>query len=460
MSSIRRRLLVVLLTIMTLGWLIMAITGYLAAKREVEELFDAQLAQSARVLHALVDLQLDEDNIYNRPGGRIQLDYDQPGHLYESRVAFRVLDRSNEVLLQSDSFPKIRTLTTIPGYSDITENSDRWRYFVIHDLKHSVTLEVAQHYQPRNELIADIARQSLLPFIFMLPVMTILIWVGITRGLRPLRTTANDISSRTPATLQAIDQRNVPQEILPLINSLNKLFERLKYAMESERRFTMDAAHELRTPLAAIKTQAQVALRATEGREQVQAVEHIISGVDRASHLVRQLLVLARVDPDASVQEYEKLDLTVLLREVADDIKTAADDKQISFHITAETQGALILGQHQLIDVLIRNLLDNAIRYTPPRGEVLCRVNVTNTHACLTVSDNGPGVSDKGLKRIFDRFHRGIGTGQNGSGLGLSIVKRIAELHDASIETRTRTKADPGFTIAVSFHLLPSVSKG
>ena len=459
MSSIRRRLLTVLLTIMTLGWLVMAATGYLAAKREVEELFDAQLAQSARVLHALVDQQMDEKNNYSQPGGSIRLDYEQPGHLYESRVAFRVLDRSNAVLLQSDSFPKIRTLPTIPGYSDITENGNRWRYFVIHDLNHSVTLEVAQHYQPRDELIADIARQSLLPFIFMLPVMTILIWVGIGRGLRPLKTTASDISSRTPANLKAIDHGNVPQEVLPLINALNQLFERLGYAMESERRFTMDAAHELRTPLAAIKIQAQVALRSTDDDERQQALEHIVSGMDRSSHLVRQLLVLARVDPDASVQEYEKLDLALLLREVSEDIKAAADNKQISLHITADTQGALILGQHQLLDVLIRNLLDNAIRYTPPRGDVNCRVDVTATHACLTISDNGPGVSDNSLKRIFDRFHRGIGTRENGSGLGLSIVKRIAELHDAGIETRTRTKADPGFTIAVSFHLQPSLSK-
>ena len=460
MSSIRRRLLFVLLTVMTLGWLVMAITGYLAAKREVGELFDAQLAQSARVLHALIDDQLDEKNKFNRPGGRIRLDYDQPGHLYESRVAFRVLSRERDVLLQSDSFPETQPTTLNLGFNDFKDNGDQWRYFVLYDPDHGITMEVTQHYQPRDELITDIARQSLLPFIIMLPVMTILIWVGIGRGMRPLRATANDISSRTPANLQPIDDSHIPQEIQPLINALNKLFERLMYAMESERRFTMDAAHELRTPLAAIKTQAQVALRSTDDGERQLAIKQIVSGVDRATHLVRQLLALARVDPDASVQEYEKLDLAVLLNKVVADMTVAADSKQISVNITADTNSALILGQYQLLDVLIRNLLDNAIRYTPPRGEVNCRVDVSNTHARLTVSDNGPGVSEHSMERIFDRFHRGISTSENGSGLGLSIVKRIAELHDASIETRTQTKTDPGFTIAVSFHLQPSLSKG
>jgi two-component system sensor histidine kinase QseC len=458
MSSIRQRLLVVLLAIMSLGWLVMAVAGYYSAKREVEELFDAQLAQSSRVLQALINQQQDEKNNYRRPGGRITLDYDQPGHLYESRIAFRVLNQANAVLLQSDSFPDTQPTPLNPGFGDLTIDKNRWRYFVLYDPNLKISLEVTQHYQPREELIADIVFNSFIPFLIILPVMTILIWMGIGRGLQPLKTTASDISNRTPANLQSISCTDIPHEVRPLIHALNKLFTRLRHALEGERRFTMDAAHELRTPLAAIKTQAQVALRAVDDHQKMQALEQIVSGVDRTSHLVRQLLVLARVDPDASIQEYEKLDLVALLSDAAEGMKPAADDKQITIHITTDSDRAWVLGQRQLLDALIRNLLDNAIRYSPRRSEVHCRIHASRKQARLIISDTGPGVPAEALKRMYDRFHRGMGTGQNGSGLGLSIVKRIAELHDAKIETRTRTEEDPGLTVELTFHLKPSLT--
>ena len=454
--SIRRRLAIRLVAIMVLGWLLMVATNYLVAEREVEELFDAQLAQSARILHALVKHELDEN--YYHQGDRIQLQYDLPGHYYESRIAFRILDRKGGLSIQSDSFPDIETGQKA-GFSNIDLADDRWRLFVMEDATHNVTLEVAQHFEPREELVRDIAYRSMQPLVIVLPVIVLLIWISIGRGLRPLNASAAEIANRTPANLQPINERTVPQEVLPLIQALNVLFDRLRQAMENEHRFTMDAAHELRTPLAAIKTQAQVALRAQSDDVRQQALEQIVSGVDRTSHLVRQLLILARVDPDASIQEYEKLDLGRMLERVAADITPLADDKQITLDIHTENPGKKrILGQRQLIEVLARNLLDNAVRYTPHGGRVECRVEVTDTHARLTIRDNGPGVPADSIERIFDRFYRVLGTEQRGSGLGLSIVKRIAELHSAEIQARSRTEQDPGLTIEVWFPLRPSLS--
>ncbi len=458
MTSIRYRLLLVLIILMCTGWSVMAVMGYLAAKHEVEELFDAQMAQSARVLMALVDEELEEEIVHGEQAHAIHLDYEQEGHLYESRIAFRATDADGLELLKTDNFPDVISVNPQPGFIDVTENGDTWRYFVMKSDRHGVLLEVTQHYQPRQELITEISWQLLMPFLVMLPVMTLLIWAGIGRGLKPLRKAARDIAKRTPANLKPIDIENSPGEIQPLIDALNQLFERLTYAMDSERRFTMDAAHELRTPLAAIKTQAQVALRSSDEKERQLAVQQVVTGVDRSSHLVRQLLVLARVDPDVSVQEYEKIDLNGILSQTVSELSGMAQTHQVQVCPELSDGQPVILGQRELIGVLIRNLLDNAIRYSPQGSSVQCTIKVTSTHASIVIRDEGPGISEAGMQRMFDRFYRGLGTGQTGSGLGLSIVKRIAELHNAEITTRSRTASDPGLTVSVSFPLAPTLS--
>lgn len=455
MKSIRYRLLLVLIILMSSGWTVMAVTGYLAAKHEVEELFDAQMAQSARVLMALLNEELDEELLHGEQAHAIHLDYEQRGHLYESRIAFRASDRNGQVLLQTDNFPPVTTTDIHPGFIDVTENGDTWRYFILTNARHGAVLEMTQHYHPREELVSEITRQFLMPFLLMLPIMTLLIWAGIGRGLRPLRRTTREIAHRTPANLKPINTSDSPREIQPLIDSLNQLFERLAYAMDCERRFTMDAAHELRTPLAAVKTQAQVALRSSDDDERQLAIQQVVAGVDRSTHLVRQLLILARVDPDASIQEYEKLDLNDLLGESIRELTGLAEDRNVSIQTSTSEPGALILGQRELLGVLIRNLLDNAIRYSPQGGEVDCSISVSEHHATITIRDRGPGVSESGMQRMFDRFYRGLGTGQTGSGLGLSIVKRIAILHNADIATRSRTSTDPGLTVSLSFPLAP-----
>jgi signal transduction histidine kinase len=217
-----------------------------------------------------------------------------------------------------------------------------------------------------------------------------------------------------------------------LIAALNALFDRLRTSLEQERRFTADAAHELRTPLAAVKTQAQVALGATGEDERSRALGNVVAGTDRATRLVEQLLVLARLDPQKVLPHGQTVDLHELARQGVAELAPAAAAKGVEVSLAAG-DAAPVAGDAVLLAVLLRNLLDNAVRYTPAGGEVEVSVRRTTGGVSLAVVDNGPGIPEAERGRVFERFHRVLGSGEEGSGLGLSIVRRIADLHRASV---------------------------
>ena len=239
--------------------------------------------------------------------------------------------------------------------------------------------------------------------------------------------------------------------MLPLFISLNDLLSRLKKALSNERGFTSDAAHELRTPLAGIKAQAQVALRASSETEKDTALRHMIIGIDNATHLVRQMLMLARLDPDITDREFTPQDLSRILTEVAADVASIAVEKGVKLEVR-EVQGKMLIkGRAEALSVLIRNLLDNAVRYTPAGGWVKAGISRSPDGLVLKVSDSGPGIAEQDKDRIFDRFYRGLGTGQTGSGLGLSIVQRVVDLHGAKIEFQTGSGKGTGVMVKVTF---------
>ncbi|MEP7275418.1 MAG: ATP-binding protein, partial [Betaproteobacteria bacterium] len=261
----------------------------------------------------------------------------------------------------------------------------------------------------------------------------VMIWVGVGRGLSPLETMSRALGKRRPDALAPLAERGLPDELRPLAASLNALLARLDAALGAQRRFTADAAHELRTPLAALVLQLDVARRVGDDPARVAAYDDLEGGVARASHLVDQLLTLARVEPEALATLATACDLPALAKEAIVARGALAAGKRIDLGLARETP-ALVRGDPASLSILLSNLLDNALRYTPEGGRVDVAIDrAGDGGAVLVVTDTGPGIPPDERERVFDRFHRGADAPATGSGLGLSIVKRIADAHGASI---------------------------
>jgi two-component system, OmpR family, sensor histidine kinase QseC len=258
------------------------------------------------------------------------------------------------------------------------------------------------------------------------------VWWGVGRGLVPLARIATEVAQRSPSNLQPVVAEVVPSEIRALVDRLNDLLARLREAFELERRFTADAAHEIRTPLASIKTHAQVAQRTAADAQRHQSLEQVVDGVDRATRLVEQLLTLARLDREALEGEFVTVPLGALAAEVLAALRPEADAKRITLALQIEGR-AEVKGHPLALGIMFRNLVDNAIRYTPDGGMVEVKVACVGQRIALSVADNGPGIAHAERTRVFDRFYRGKSANAFGCGLGLSIARRVAELHNASI---------------------------
>lgn len=296
----------------------------------------------------------------------------------------------------------------------------------------------------QKELAEHLVESLLRPLLFGLPLLGGWIWFATRRGLAPLDEIAAQIGARAPERLDPVAPALAPREIRPLLDALNDLFARVERTLESERRFTADAAHELRTPLAALSAQAQVAQRARDGTERAQALAQIVAGSRRAGHLVDQLLTLARLDPAVPLP-METVRLDALAAEVCADHGAAALDKDIALELDAPRE-VVVAGNADLLRILLRNLLDNALRYTPPGG----RIEVGIAPGVLRVDDSGPGIPAAERANVLRRFYRLAGQEIAGSGLGLSIVARIAELHGAQLELADGCGA-PGLSVRLRF---------
>lgn len=443
MKSIRVRLLLFVLLAFAAVWASMAMIAYKRALHEVEELLDAEMAQSAQVLLTLSLHEIEEGD-----DKTIKLEHQSGGHRYVTKIAFQVWAQKS-LLFHSDKAP-LTQLAPVAGYSDQWIAGERWRVFVLEGPDGLYSVQVGQLHEVRDELVSEIVLIMSLPVILALPLLALLFWWGISRGLRPLQCVADEVAQRSAHEMSPLPDSGMPIEIRPLTRALNELLRQLRNTFERERRFTADAAHELRTPLASIKTQAQVAQRATVEEERQQALRQINAGVDRATHLVEQLLTLARLDPATAVVEFQPVNLCRLLEEVVADIAPSAHAKQIDIGM-AECQRCNLSGSEVALAILMRNLLDNAIRYTPVGGTVDAAVKCEQQRIVLTVTDSGPGVAEAERSRVLERFYRGEMEGREpGCGLGLSIVKRIAELHGATLML-DQPESGAGLRVTVAF---------
>lgn len=336
------------------------------------------------------------------------------------------------------------------GFATLETSEGEWRVFTA-ELRDQV-IQVAQPLSVRQQFATAAALRTALPFVLLLPLLGSLIWWLVGRGLAPLHRIAGSVSRRTPNSLEPLRLDGVPSEARPLVESINSLLQRLAAALASQRAFVADAAHELRTPLTALQLQAQLTERAESAEDRSAALADLKHGLQRASHVVQQLLTLARQDPantDHSIMPMAHVRLAQLAALAAADHASLAEAKRIDLGVSASDERAVVQGNFEALRTLVANLIGNAVRYAPIGGRVDVAVHGGEGQCWIEVDDNGPGIPPEDRERVFDRFFRHADNGEPGSGLGLAIVKAIADRHGATVSMGT--SALGGLAARVSF---------
>jgi two-component system sensor histidine kinase QseC len=445
LRSLQARVLALALAGLIVVWLAAAAFTWVEAQGELDELLDGHLAQAAALL---IVRQVDE---IEEPEDDERID--APAlHRYAPKVAFQVW-RKRELVARSANAPSAPMAEISSGFATTTIAGERWRVFAAQGRDRKVQVYVGEELDSRESILEGLLAGLIAPMLVALPLLALLLWWAVRRGLLPLRRLSQAIAAREPRMLQPIAAGTaadgLPSEIVPLVAALNGLFERIAALLESERRFTADAAHELRTPIAAIRAQAQVAQGAGgDDAQRAQALAATLAGCDRATRLVEQLLTLARLE-SADDGPREAVDLSAVVREVLAGLAPGAMRRGQSLELEADV-AAPVRGSATLIAVLVRNLADNALRYSPEGARVVVSVALENGRAVLRVEDGGPGLDDSQQQRLGERFFRVLGTAAPGSGLGWSIVRRIAAVHRAQIDT-ARSATLGGLAVRVVF---------
>ena len=396
---------------------------YAVALHEVEELFDYHIRQLALSLAAQSS---------HHDSTVIALPY-LPQH-DEFDFAVQIWNERGDSLYLSPNYPALPARAVL-GFSTVREPGGEWRVYATQ--WQSRTIQVVQPLRERRRMALASALRTLLPLLLIVPLLAVAAWLTVARAMRPLHAVAGVVERKSASALEPLEESGLPVEIAPLVAALNRLLRRLEASIAAQRAFIGDAAHELRTPLAALRLAAQVLMRTSEENERRAAGEEFVASVDRATHLVEQLLALARSEPDAAARSFVPVRLDELAREAVAELAGAAVAKGIDLGAGDAEGEVTVRGDPHALRILLRNLVDNAVRYTPPGGRADVAAARTEGGALLRVLDTGPGIPAAERERVFDRFYRVPGSAESGSGLGLAIVRRIAELHGAQVTLET-----------------------
>lgn len=428
--SLRRRLLALICVPIILAGLVIGGLSIAFTYHEIGEVYDAQLVGSAKLLLQLTVHELEEPE---EKGLALGPEQDKLSHLYEKKTSFRIW-KDGRLVTESASAGVFASKPSPPGFSllDVDADGSYWRIFEYVDQDSGVTIEVAEDNDVRTELIEQILGSLFIPAIIFVPLIMLFVWVGTTRSLKPMVFLAQQVNNRNAEDLTSLETSHIPEEVTPFISALNRLFKRVNETLQREREFTDNAAHELRTPLAAMKTQTQVLMKNGESSaEHQEGLGNLLNSIDRATQMVAQLLSFARLqnvhDP------IETVNLSVLAASAVRELSLGALSR--AQMIEAEIVPDLYLnGYSGALTVLVRNLVDNAIKYTPQGGHIVVSLKPFGQNVVLEVKDTGPGIAPEHGDKIFDRFYRINKSQGTGSGLGLSMVRWIAEMHNAQIQ--------------------------
>jgi Signal transduction histidine kinase len=442
--SLKLRLTLLFLLLSLAAWFAASLVAWQQTTHKLDKLFDTQQMLFAKRL-----LTMDLDEVRAPERMRDMPKKVKHGRLDDDALAFSIFSADGDMILNDgENGRDIPYHYRRDGFDDgrLKDDNDAWRFVWITSPDGKYRVVVGQEAEYRQEMALDVVSSQLTPWLVALPVMLLLLIVMLSRELKPLKKLAQTLRSRSPDATDTLSTQGVPAEVRPLLDSLNHLFTRTQEMMSRERRFTSDAAHELRSPLAALKVQTDVAqLYLDDPQAQAKALAQMHAGIDRASRLVDQLLTLSRLDSLDNLDNIEPLALADLLQSAVMDIYHPAQQAGIDIRLNINAPQATRTGQQLLLSLLVRNLLDNAIRYSP-RGSV---VDVTLNARSFSVRDNGPGIAPDALARVGERFYRPPGQDETGSGLGLSIVKRIATLHGMRVSLANG--AEGGLDVTVSW---------
>jgi len=413
-NSIRLRLLALLLAMLAVAALVMGGVTYRNVLAETEALFDYQLRQMALSL---------------RDQGEIAPD--QAGALADRQLDFviQIWSADGRAIYATRPHEELPARALL-GLADMTVGSQTWRTFSVATGQR--VIQVAQPRQIRQRLAASAALHSVAPLLGVAPLMALLIWWLAALTLRPLRQVAHAVAARDPQSLSALPTAGLPDELAPLVQALNELLQRQGQALDAQRAFVADAAHELRSPLTALKLQLELLARAGEAQARAEAARSLGEGIARAGRLVEQLLALARNEPGAPPVPMTTVDLA----EVARAALAASVPQALARGTVLDLQADApvpVQGDPAALEVLARNLVDNAVRYSPPGSRVEVQVRLEGGHPTLVVDDAGPGIPPEDRERVFDRFYRRDPAAGEGSGLGLAIVRTVARRHGAAV---------------------------
>jgi two-component system sensor histidine kinase QseC len=449
MRSLRARLLLVLIASTTAIWMCGFAWITISSQREIQNLLDRRLMEAARMVLSLsapsvappgqnAAMMASFPMLGGLPtggammgGGKPELAKPELAGRYEHWLSCQVWSFDGRLVGRSGNAPQSRLTDQKTGFSEPVVDGEVYRVYAAEDKVKGVRVLVGDNLGQRQGLVDDLLRGLLVPAAVILPVIAILIWLSVRQGLLPLQRATESLSARDADNLTPLDVGRSPSEIRPLINALNGLFQKVVAARDRERSFLAYAAHELRTPLAGLKTQAQVAVKAVDPRMRNAALGQVVKGVDRTSRLVRQLLAMSRLDASSARHADEWIDLEAALVDVTQTLDRDLDPGRVAFG--ASVPGRSIAIDRVLFELAARNLLENALQLSPANGTVRLSTVCDGQWARICIEDDGPGIPDDELDQVRERFFRGRHKSAGGSGLGLAIVSAALDRADAAL---------------------------
>ncbi len=443
-------------------WPISIIVTHNVADNIANQPYDLALADSVRALSRLV----------TQDGGQVVVHFPAPPRALfradqDDVVYYQVADEAGGIVTGDGEIPRPLPPATLIGeevlfrdeiiHGEETRVAYRFLRLDVRDDGPLVLVQIAETRNKRTDLASRVVTGVLLPQFAIIPLAVVLVWVGLSRGIAPLNRLQSLIRMRRPTDLSPVAPASVPEEVRPLIVAYNDMMARLEENLQAQQRFIADAAHQMRTPLTGLKMQTDLALHETDPEQLRLSLAHIAESTDRAAHLINQLLSLARAEASfEKLYAVEPVNLDAVVREVALELFPRAQAKSIDLGVEGGERALLVEGNPVLLREMVKNLVDNAVKYTPRGGRVTARTRFAGS-PILEVEDTGPGIPEADRERVFERFYRVLGSGVDGSGLGLPIVREIAELHRATV-TLDANPAGQGTLARVLFprsHLQP-----
>jgi two-component system sensor histidine kinase QseC len=426
--SLRTRLFLILVAATGLIWLFAIGWIYVGTKHEVEGVLDARLQEAARMVASLVPTK----GVATPEAGRDAL---TGIPIYERQLSCQIWSLDGRLVARSSGAPRSRLSDTESGFSERDIDGETWRVFTVEDADKGIRVLVGDRLGIREHLVADIIKGLLTPTLLIVPLLGFLIWSSLNRGLQPLRRLANELQTKGAGDMSPVQAGQAPLEILPMVAALNTLFEKVESARRHEREITAFAAHELRTPLAGLRTQAQVAIGASDPAARELALRQILVAVDRTTRLVRQLLAMAHLDARHDARRDTMVNLGYAIGEIIDSVQGR---NRIRVEIDPALSETTVTANAELVTLALRNLHENAVQHTSKSGIVRWRVESRADAMVIAVEDEGPGIPPDELALVTRRFFRGRHKSATGSGLGLSIVELALRVNGARLNLVNR----------------------